>query len=56
MDSLDPVAVSSLVIRILYNFGVGLAGISVGIFVLVAIGRAHAFLKWRSYAEAGRTR
>ena len=56
MDSLDPALVQSLALRFLYNVGIGLAILSIGIFTLVALARAAAFMKWRNYVDAGRAR
>ena len=56
MDSLDPGIVTCLAVRFLYNIGIGLAGISIAVFALVAIIRTHAFIKWRNYVDAGRPR
>jgi hypothetical protein len=56
LDLLDPAIMPSLALRFLYNVGIGLACISVGIFILVALVRSAAFLKWRNYVDAGRSR
>ena len=56
MDQLDPGILTCLAVRFLYNIGIGLAGISIAVFALVGISRAHAFIKWRDYVDAGRPR
>ena len=56
MDAFDPATATALATQILYDIGLGLAGISATIFALVAIGRGRAFLKWRDYVDAGRLR
>ncbi len=56
MDSLDLALLQSLALHFLYNVGIGLAVLSIGLFTLVALARAAAFMKWRKYVDAGRAR
>lgn len=56
MTLFDAAAPPDAILHMLYNVGLGFAGISLGIFILVAATRARAFLKWRGYVDAGRPR